>query len=292
VNFVKGYWCQYCANKKLCDDEKCIECFNKSFASQPKSKYWSDKNILSTRQVFKSSNEKYIFDCKCGHEFETILSNVFGGSWCPFCCEPPIKLCDDLNCEQCHQKSVAPHPKSKYWSKNNTNKPRDVFKNSNNKYEFKCAHDHVFLMNPNKIVTFNQWCPFCKNKTEAKLFKWLVKCGHKITYQAKYEWCKNKNCFPFDFSIEKFKIIIELDGAQHFKQISNWASPVDTQKTDLFKIKKAIKNDYTVIRLLQDDVWNDKYNWKKKLNKYIHIYDVSQCIYLSEGNEYKCFEEK
>ena len=51
----KGSWCSFCANQKLCNDEKCNLCFNKSFASHEKSKYWSNKNELSSRNVFKST---------------------------------------------------------------------------------------------------------------------------------------------------------------------------------------------------------------------------------------------
>lgn len=51
-------------------------------------------------------------------------------------------------------------------------------------------------------------------------------------------------------------------------------------------------NGYTVIRILQEDVWHDKYNWKKKLLKYIHQYDTGECIFLDRENEYKCFEKK
>jgi hypothetical protein len=58
----------------LCENEDCQTCFEKSFASHEKSKYWSDKNgIVKPRQVFKSVNTKYWFDCDCGHEFETAV---------------------------------------------------------------------------------------------------------------------------------------------------------------------------------------------------------------------------
>jgi hypothetical protein len=30
-----GHWCSYCANQKLCKNEECKTCFDKSFASHP-----------------------------------------------------------------------------------------------------------------------------------------------------------------------------------------------------------------------------------------------------------------
>jgi len=51
-----------CSDKKLCDKEDCKKCFEKSFASHEKAKYWSNKNELKPRQVFKSSGKKYFFE--------------------------------------------------------------------------------------------------------------------------------------------------------------------------------------------------------------------------------------
>ncbi len=45
-----------CNSKRLCTNEECQTCFENSFASHEKSKYWSEKN---PRQVFKSSGNKY-----------------------------------------------------------------------------------------------------------------------------------------------------------------------------------------------------------------------------------------
>ena len=71
---------------------------------------------------------------------------------------------------------------------------------------------------------------------------------------------KNNRYMPYDFVIEEYKVIIELDGIQHFKQVSNWDSPEETQLRDKYKMEKANANGYSVIRILQDDVYNDKYN--------------------------------
>ena len=44
--------------------------YEKTFALNPKSVYWSSKNKLKPDQVYKNSNLKYFFDCdNCKHEF-------------------------------------------------------------------------------------------------------------------------------------------------------------------------------------------------------------------------------
>jgi hypothetical protein len=81
-------WCPYCSNKKICPEE-CSVCFDKSFASHPKSIFWSKKNKVAPRDIFKRTHEKYWFGCeKCKKDFNATLHNIVGQeSWCPYCRE-------------------------------------------------------------------------------------------------------------------------------------------------------------------------------------------------------------
>ena len=73
----QGVWCPYCKNLKRCDDTVCMDCYNRSFASHANSHNWSPKNFPATpRQVAKCSNNKYIFDCKCGSEYTITLNQI------------------------------------------------------------------------------------------------------------------------------------------------------------------------------------------------------------------------
>jgi very-short-patch-repair endonuclease len=112
-----------------------------------------------------------------------------------------------------------------------------------------------------------RWCPYCVNKTEGKLYEKLKILYPSIISQFKTEWCKNvnNNKLPFDFCIPELNIIIELDGAQHFKQVSNWKSPEQQFENDKYKQECANANHYSMIRLLQEDAWFDKYDWIKEL---------------------------
>jgi very-short-patch-repair endonuclease len=269
-NIVSGNWCPFCSNppKQLCNDDDCKSCINKSFASHEKSKHWNyeKNNNIEPRDVFKSSHNKYTFNCPdCKHKFDSRIYDIFNGSWCPFCSNPPKQLCNDDHCKSCINKSFASHEKSKYWSIKNVKKTRDIFKSSNNKYWFDCHKcNHSFNSVLASIVNGN-WCPFCKNKTEAKLFKFLKETQPSLVGQFKKEWCKKRRCLPFDFCILEFKIIIELDGRQHFKQVSNWSTPEEQYENDKYKEKCANENGYSVIRILQEDVFYDNYDWFKKL---------------------------
>ena len=60
-------------------------------------------------------------------------------------------------------------------------------------------------------------------------------------------------------------------------------------------MKCANQNGYSVIRILQKDIWHNKYNWLTELldniNK-IQNNGIVQNIYMGKKNEYKNFEEK
>jgi very-short-patch-repair endonuclease len=89
------------------------------------------------------------------------------------------------------------------------------------------------------------------------------------------------------------KIIIELDGRQHFKQVHNWSSPEENLKNDLYKMKCANDNGFSIIRLLQPDVLIDKYDWLQELTNNIDKIGLEkkvQNIYMCKNNEYKNFD--
>lgn len=350
-------WCPYCVNRKLCEDNNCKTCFQNSFASNEKSKYWSKQNKLVPRQVFKNSSKKILFDCNCGHQFNTILSSITtNNTWCPYCCIPQLILCENIECNNCLKKSFASHEKSKFWSNENKLKPRQVLISSSKIFKFdcyKCTHD--FQCNLNNITNNNNWCPFCSNqqlcknkncqacfdksfasyiksefwsnknilkprqvfkgsskkyyfncnkcnneffsslnaisngrwcnnckfKTELKLFEWLKKNYNDVKVQITFVWSQKKR---YDFVIKN--IIIELDGPQHFRQVSNWISPKENKINDDLKNKLAHENGYRMIRICQEIVLNDLEYWKSQLKDSID----QTCALIKIGKIYlSCF---
>ncbi|AGV01773.1 putative restriction endonuclease [Cannes 8 virus] len=121
VNDVsRGQWCSYCSNKKLCETPECETCFEKSFASHAKAKHWSNSNKKTARQTFLHSRDKVWIDCdECTHVFESMVNSVSNSQWCPYCSNPPQKLCDSLKCETCFKNSFASHAKARCWSDKN-----------------------------------------------------------------------------------------------------------------------------------------------------------------------------
>ncbi len=271
-------WCQYCAGMIICLEDNCMFCFYKSFASNELSKSLHPDCKVNPRSVFKGAKLICKFICpnpSCNHEFDKNLMDVQHGYFCPYCPNSgKKKLCDDEKCVNCLKQSFASHPRAEFWSQKNTITPRKVSRGSSQvKYWFDCiVCNNDFEMSPCHILE-GKWCPYCKNKTETLLFNQLSKSYKNIEFQYYTDWCRSLSTnakLPFDFVIHDYKVIIELDGEQHFIQVGKWKSPEEQRKIDLYKMKCANENGYSVIRIFQKDVLKDRIDWLRTLQESIH----------------------
>lgn len=135
------------------------------------------------------------------------------------------------------------------------------YRTSNDFVTAKCNEcDHITKFKIRRLMN-NRGCSKCVLKTEKQMLKYLEKNEFKVETQFIIESCKNKKYLPFDFCIPDKKIIIELDGKQHFKQVRNWKCPKEQLHRDIFKMKKAFENGYKIIRIYQEDVYRYKDDW-------------------------------
>ena len=288
-----GKWCAVCTHQKLCDDQGCKLCFETSFASHPKSTCWSYSNngTVKPRDVFQKTPRKYWFKCdnkECNHLFKGILSEISGGGWCAYCSSPPKQLCDDTQCTACFKKSFASHPKASCWvdEKNGEVTPRNVFVSAKGSYWFRCDKCTYLFEIRLYSISAGHWCSSCKNKTEFKFYEIVKNTYPSILRQFKQNWCIRKRELPFDFCIPEHKIIIEIDGPQHFQQVSNWKCPIETHIDDKFKEKCANDNGYHTIRLPQSSVLSDEFDWEKEVHFAIQI--INNNLDTNVTNTYLC----
>ena len=140
----------------------------------------------------------------------------------------------------------------------------------------------------------NSGCPCCYNKTEGQVYNELKKHYPNIVFQFRANWCKKERILPFDFALINEKIIIEVDGGQHFRQVMNWRTPEEHQEIDIFKMKCALKKGFSIIRILQEEVYDNKFNWKKEL-----LEAIKDCIesknpsvtFICKKNEYSVYDD-
>lgn len=155
-----------CHPKRICGE--CDNCFALSFASHPRAANWSEENSLMPRQISAHTHKLFIFVCEvCNHKFKISPRDVSKGSFCSFCSLPPKRLCDDIDCQRCFQRSFASIEFSQYWALDNEKQPRELFPSSPAKYMFDCTTcGHRFEASLANI-TAGKHCPFCATPSRA-----------------------------------------------------------------------------------------------------------------------------
>ena len=219
------------------------------------------------RVIYTGPKNKVIITCYEHGDFEQRSENHTSGlNGCPNCGPNNIKL----TIEQFIERAKLIHningiPTYDY--------SESIYINWNTKVNVKCLLHGIFSVLPENHLRQQSGCPLCHNKTEGILFSVIKTLHPDIKQGYRVDWCKNvhNNYLPFDFVIPSLNIIIELDGPQHFKQISNWCSFQETQNTDKYKMQCANINGYSVIRLLQEDVLYNKIDWLKLILEAIQL---------------------
>ena len=238
--------------------------------------------------IYINSQTKIILNCNiCGYKFTQAPNSHLQGCGCDKCAHKINHENQRLNEKELIERAVKVHgDKFDYTNMNYINSLLPINIKCN-----KC--NNIFQqLYPNHIKQ-NKGCPICDSRiTEKILFDVLTSQYPTLIKEYKEEWCKNKKYLPFDFCIPELKIIIELDGNQHFKQIMNWKSSKKTQETDIYKMKCANENGFSVIRIIQTDVLYDVYDWKQEL--YNNIEQIKndkfiQIIYMCKNNEYDIY---
>jgi len=114
MNMIKN-----CNNtRKLCIDNNCDICFSKSFKSlNLNNKFELVDNNINLRKISKFSSIKTEFKCnQCFHLFYATFANISNNRGCPYCAIPSRKLCENIECNKCFNRSFASHEKSIYWN--------------------------------------------------------------------------------------------------------------------------------------------------------------------------------
>ena len=264
--------------------------------SSEKRKYTKEEFIQMAKEVHPNNLDDYsLIDyvnlstkinikCNIHGNYPSLPADHIGGHRCSKCSKDKLSLQFRLTLDEFIKRSNIIH--------NNFFDYSEVkYINTDIKVDIKCPIHGIFPQTPHNHLNGAK-CPTCKTKTESKLLEKIKIIYPTIQTQFRTNWCKNKKtdrCLPFDFVIEKYKIIIELDGLQHFKQVSNWQSPEEANKRDIYKMKCANQNGYSIIRLLQEDVYFDKYDWLDELKNNIEKIkkdNIVQNIFLCKNNEY------
>lgn len=149
-----------------------------------------------------------------------------------------------------------------------------------------CANNHLFDASPSSITNkwTETWCPLCRNKTETLVYEFLSTfTDQKFIREFRFD---KLGLLRFDFCFPKFKLIFEIDGEQHFSQVSNWTNPEKTRENDILKMKFALSQGYTIVRIYQPDIAKDILDWKSVIVSHLKFYQIPSVFYYA-SNSYK-----
>jgi very-short-patch-repair endonuclease len=265
--------CPYCNNTIRCGN--CERCLNNSCYRYKD--IWSDKNKEKCEAIALNSHEKFWFDCEfCGHDYNQSPDyKSYKGASCPYCTNK--SRCG--NCELCLQKSCFIY--KDIWSDKNNEKCEEVAISSGKKYWFNCLIcRHAYDQRPGDKSIKGTGCPHCVNKTELKVANFLHE--KNIIFKRQYKIKDIKKYY--DFYLPDFDLIIEIDGDQHFSQVSNWGCHEETMKNDIQKMQTGMEDSISFLRIYQPDIFNDKIDWKTIILKNLYKRTLPDITYISSNS--------
>lgn len=245
-SYKEGQRCPECARLRSCHDIEYV-------------RYFIRPCVLRSK-VYINSQELLDMTCQEGHDFKMRFSSYKNGDRCPKCAL--IKRTHTIDYVRDYVKPCVLRS--------------DTYNSGKTPLDLTCQQGHDFKMRFNDYQQ-GQRCPHCpriRNKSETKISEYLSEM-YDITNQFMPDFCPKKK---YDIAIEELKIIIEVDGNQHFSQISNWGTPDFNRANDVYKMKCALENGYRIIRIYQPDILNTK-DWREFI---LHaISSVEKVIYIS-----------
>jgi very-short-patch-repair endonuclease len=276
---IHGEFLQSPSNHK--NGKGCIKCLKKYKNTEEfilfSKKIHNDKYDYS-KVEYKNMNEKVIIICKIHGEFLQSPSNYTMGKGCSKC-SGRYTLSNDEFIKKCINKHDDKYDYSKV-----------EYKNCKENIIIICKKHGEFIQGGDSHLR-GSGCPLCINKTEGKLYERIKKIYPSTITQFSPDWLGRKR---YDFCIPEHKIIIELDGRQHFEIVERFKNdPEDQHENDKEKERMATENDYCLIRLLQEDVFYDTYDWfnilLENIQTLIDEKPTIQNIYMDLNDEYHLF---
>jgi len=242
-NHLRGNGCKQCAIQK--DRLTTSEFIEKAIIIHGNEYDYSKTN-------YTKSIEKVKIICKIHGLFEQVAGHHLEGHKCKQCSLQNKFLTTD----EFIKRSIKIHGNKYDYS--NTK-----YINNITKVNIICKLHGIFSQDPYSHYK-GTGCPHCTNKTEGKIKEFLLKTNINAETQC------DVNGKKFDFLI-KNDFILEIDGNQHFpdlrchrkipKEILNII-----QNNDILKMGSII-DYYPIVRLYQENIWNNTYNWEKLIKE-------------------------
>ena len=287
---VHGQWCPFCANRQICS---CAKCYPNSLAATlPTSKrFLSCGDVEDAALMRKTSNKKAKFECvHCKHQFEQTISDAVKKP-CKYCSHRAV--CEEPDCSFCVPNTIAGDAKLlTLW--NDGRPPHSVFRNANFQCSWKCARHGEFTATPNHVQRDGSGCPTCNGSFgERCVADWLSDVDN-VVEEWKQPWCRMTHLLRFDFFLTQRRVIVEVDGRQHFEPVAHFGGEArfeEGRRNDLHKMHCAIAQGIPMVRLSATDVVRGSKDWRAWLllvfRLHVKLRDNRAPLVLQDNKEYR-----
>ena len=255
--------------------------------------YNKEKNNLVNMWKKSSGSETHIW-MKCKnksyHENFMSMSSISHGGKCKYCGRTKyVHPKDSLG--QYIIDNFGKDFLNNIWSDKNEKSPFKYSIGTEKKVWFKCLngiHEDK-LRQVNNSVRNNFICPFCSknfnvSQLEIKIFNYLKSLNYTVNRENSCTIVpknpKTNRPLPFDNEIKELKLIIEVNGRQHYKEIGNGSKWLNGMNTNEYLHNRKLKDRYKRIIAKQNGYyyleipyWTDNKNeeWKQLIDNKIMI---------------------
>lgn len=144
---------------------------------------------------------------------------------------------------------------------------KTIYTGISNKIEIICSKHGSFFQEPNVHVNMKCNCPECNiYKGEEKVGIWLN--NNFITYIYQYKIRINDSYHYYDFYLPKYNLLIEFNGAQHYKPIKFFGG---LKAFEYLKERDKIKEKYCLDNKINLIILSYKDDIEQILNKTLNV---------------------
>ena len=252
AHYNRGQGCPICGKKKALKKRR-----GKTRRKTPQEYYneCKEKGLDLPIEDYINNSTKIKHKCFRGHIYKQIPKDHLSGKGCKECYTIERTLRNntrknqtlitrqDAFLEKCIQLGV--------------DEPIDClkYKNSYTKLYFKCNKGHIYEQSPDMHTTSNRLtgCPICRESHGEKFIRnYLDKHNIKYESQKRFHDLKDKEYLSYDFYLPKYRILIEYQGQQHYKECNYFGGKEKFQKQqyhDNLKREYAKDNGYKLLEL-------------------------------------------
>jgi very-short-patch-repair endonuclease len=259
-----GRGCPWCSRKQICEHGSILH------THPERAKFWHPtKNAsIDIKTIAHGTHTEVWWLCPkkcpggCPHEWkETVKNYIHNNNECSWCSIPSKKVCEHISVA-----SLYPALMDEWHATKNEGINPKMLKPCTHTYiNWICKkdpkHEWRAILSSRARKCMPTGCPLCVYKTEMKVYDFLINYYPSLIKEFRMDSCKLKFHLPFDFCIPELMVLIEVDGGQHFRQVRNWGDPQNAMKRDIFKMRKAKEAGYKVIRIVQEDVYDNDEEW-------------------------------